>query len=161
MAEYCDTPQSKERRNREHKTCLNERAILRLLDRPGTQQIDSLRSIGSNLRCSSSSTQTGGSSNQSKTTDDSKCQERSKSTKNQEVTSTPTDGSTPSKKPAKVPTGDSRNTIRVTRSDKLNNKLSNKPDELAEVVSVWPELPKAIRSAILAIVRASIDKQED
>jgi len=32
MAEYCDTPQSKERRNREYKVCLNERAILRLLD---------------------------------------------------------------------------------------------------------------------------------
>jgi len=32
MAEYCDTPQSKEGRNREHKACLNERAILRLLD---------------------------------------------------------------------------------------------------------------------------------
>jgi hypothetical protein len=31
-AEYCDTPQSKERRNREHKACLNEGAILRLLD---------------------------------------------------------------------------------------------------------------------------------
>ena len=31
MAEYCDTPQSKERRNREYKVCLNERA-LRLLD---------------------------------------------------------------------------------------------------------------------------------
>jgi len=31
-AEYCDTPQSKERRNRENKACLNERAILRLLD---------------------------------------------------------------------------------------------------------------------------------
>ena len=32
MVEYCDTPQSKERRNWEHKVCLNERAILRLLD---------------------------------------------------------------------------------------------------------------------------------
>ncbi len=31
-AEYCGTPQSKERRNREYKVCLNERAILRLLD---------------------------------------------------------------------------------------------------------------------------------
>jgi len=30
-AEYCDTPQSKERRNGEYKACLNERA-LRLLD---------------------------------------------------------------------------------------------------------------------------------
>jgi hypothetical protein len=32
MAEYCDTLQSKEKRNRENKACLNERAILRLLD---------------------------------------------------------------------------------------------------------------------------------
>ena len=32
MAEYCDTLQSKERRNREYKVCLNERAIVRLLD---------------------------------------------------------------------------------------------------------------------------------
>jgi hypothetical protein len=31
MAEYCDTPQSKEKRNRENKACLNDRA-LRLLD---------------------------------------------------------------------------------------------------------------------------------
>ena len=32
MAEYCDTLQSKEKRNWENKACLNERAILRLLD---------------------------------------------------------------------------------------------------------------------------------
>jgi len=31
MAEYCGTPQSKERSNREYKVCLNERAS-RLLD---------------------------------------------------------------------------------------------------------------------------------
>ncbi len=31
MAEYCDTLQSKEKRNWEHKACLNDRA-LRLLD---------------------------------------------------------------------------------------------------------------------------------
>jgi len=33
MAEYCDTLQSKEERNREYEACLSERAILRLLDR--------------------------------------------------------------------------------------------------------------------------------
>ena len=38
MAEYCDTPQSKERRNREYKACLNERAILRLLDHDVTRK---------------------------------------------------------------------------------------------------------------------------
>jgi hypothetical protein len=32
MVEYCDTLQSKEKRNREHKACLTERNILRLLD---------------------------------------------------------------------------------------------------------------------------------
>ncbi len=32
MAEYCDTPQSKERSNREYKVCLRKRSILRLLD---------------------------------------------------------------------------------------------------------------------------------
>ena len=40
MAEYCDTLQSKEKRNWENKACLNERAILRLLDHdvPWSQQ---------------------------------------------------------------------------------------------------------------------------
>jgi hypothetical protein len=37
-AEYCDTLQSKERRNREHKVCLNNRA-LRLLDHKVTMSI--------------------------------------------------------------------------------------------------------------------------
>jgi len=32
MAEYCDTIHTKEKRNREYKACLNERAILHLLD---------------------------------------------------------------------------------------------------------------------------------
>jgi hypothetical protein len=32
MAEYCDTPPSKERSNREYKVCLSERTILCLLD---------------------------------------------------------------------------------------------------------------------------------
>jgi hypothetical protein len=57
-----------------------------------------------------------------------------------------------------VPIDDSTNTIEVTRSDKLDNKLSNKPEtdlELTLLVEAWPELPEAIRSAIVAIVRAS------
>ena len=40
MAEYCDTPQSKEKRNREYKACLNERAILRLLDHAESRNSD-------------------------------------------------------------------------------------------------------------------------
>ena len=96
------------------------------------------------------------------TTDDNSGQGTSKSAKNKEVTSTLTDGSTASKKPAEVPTDDSTNTIKETCSDKLDNKLSNKPaehdTELAEVIEVWPELPSAIRSAIVAIVRTSKEK---
>jgi hypothetical protein len=38
MAEYCDNPQSKERRNWENKVCLNERAILRLLDQAEAEE---------------------------------------------------------------------------------------------------------------------------
>jgi hypothetical protein len=38
MAEYCDTLQSKVKRNREYKACLNERA-LRLLDQRVTMSI--------------------------------------------------------------------------------------------------------------------------
>ena len=40
MAEYCDTPQSKERRNRENKACLNEGTILRLLDHEFSKNYD-------------------------------------------------------------------------------------------------------------------------
>ncbi len=90
--------------------------------------------------------------------DDSGGQERSKSAKNQEVTSTQADGPTPSNKPAKVPTDDSTNTMNVRCSDKLDNKLSDKPEtdpDLTLVVKAWPELPPAIRSAIMAIVRTS------
>ena len=39
MVEYCDTPQSKERSNREHIICLSERTILRLLDHNVTMKI--------------------------------------------------------------------------------------------------------------------------
>jgi len=41
MAEYCDTLQSKEKRNWEHKACLNDRA-LRLLDQGFGENIDLL-----------------------------------------------------------------------------------------------------------------------
>ena len=88
-----------------------------------------------------------------KTADDNKGKERSKSAKNQEVASTPTDGSTTLKKPPELPTDDSTNTIKVTRSDKLDNKLSNKPDpDLSEIIAAWPELPEHIRAAVKALI---------
>ncbi|MHC4424900.1 MAG: hypothetical protein ACYSYV_02250 [Planctomycetota bacterium] len=48
-------------------------------------------------------------------------------------------------------TDDSTNTMNVRCSDKQNNKPPMDPD-LAEIVAVWPELPDAICSAIVAIV---------
>ena len=39
---------------------------------------------------------------------------------------------------------------KVTCSDKPDDK----PSDLAEVIEAWPELPDAIRSAILTLVRA-------
>jgi hypothetical protein len=54
-----------------------------------------------------------------------------------------------------VPAGDSPDTI----EERHSNKLSNKPNaELQLVIDGWPQLPDAIRSAILAIVRTSIDE---
>ena len=40
MSEYCDAPQSKEKRNREYKVCLCERTILRLLDQGFIENIE-------------------------------------------------------------------------------------------------------------------------
>ena len=34
------------------------------------------------------------------------------------------------------------------------------PDDLAAIIKAWPELPEAIRSAIVAIVRASNDQHK-
>ena len=51
-------------------------------------------------------------------------------------------------------------TADVPRSDKLNNKLTQRDAELALIVEVWSELPDAMRSAIVGIVRASIGKDE-
>ena len=68
-------------------------------------------------------------------------------------------GSQPPNIPSKVTTDDSTNTANVPRSDKQNNKLSNKlttgDTDLALVVA----LPEAISSAIVAIVRASKDRE--
>lgn len=47
MAEYCNTLQSKEKRNRENKACLNERAILCLFDHEFLKNFYLLRLTGS------------------------------------------------------------------------------------------------------------------
>ena len=65
---------------------------------------------------------------------------------------------TPVDKPSKVPTDDSTDIKNVSCSDKLDNKLSNKPEtnpELTEIIAAWPKLPEAVRLAIVAAVRAS------
>jgi hypothetical protein len=58
-----------------------------------------------------------------------------------------------------VSEADGSSTQDVPRSDKLDNKLSDKPaytnPELAAVVEAWPALPEAVRSAVLTLVRAS------
>jgi hypothetical protein len=57
-----------------------------------------------------------------------------------------------------VSSGDNPDTIKERRSTKLSNKLD---PELASVVEAWPELPADIRSAILAIVRASVEQRRE
>ncbi len=78
---------------------------------------------------------------------------------NKEITAGKPDGVTSANNSSQVPADDSTNTANVPNSDKLDNKLSNKPTELAVVVKAWPELPEAIRSAIATIVRASAGKR--
>jgi len=85
----------------------------------------------------------------------------SKSARNQEDTSIRVDDIMPTDIPSEVPTDDRSGTKKVHSNNKPDNKLSNKPDvdsDLAEIVEAWPELPEAIRSAIVAIVRASAGK---
>ncbi|MFC1781384.1 hypothetical protein ACFLZ8_03910 [Planctomycetota bacterium] len=59
---------------------------------------------------------------------------------------------------------DNTNTIKVTNSTKLdhkqNNKLIETDKDLAEVSGAWSRLSKEIRSAILTLVRAVIDKND-
>ena len=90
------------------------------------------------------------------TADDKNSQEVHKSAKNKGVTTSGSKGDSALSKPSKVPSDDSTGTANVTS----NNKLSNKPADLASVVKAWPELPDSIRSAILAIVRASATGEE-
>ena len=98
-------------------------------------------------------------SNNSKTADYSSGQGTSKYAKNKGVTTSKTKGPHSSNVPSKVSVDDSTNTANVPNSDKLNNKLSNKPKkldtDLAEIVQTWPRLPKDIQSAILTLVRTT------
>jgi len=55
-----------------------------------------------------------------------------------------------------VPTADSPNTMNVTSSDKLDDKLTKLPPDLALVIEAWPKLPNEIISVIMTIIRASI-----
>ena len=76
-------------------------------------------------------------------TDAKGCQEESKSTKNKEVTAGTSLCSNGPQSPSEVPTDDSTSTNDVRCSDKLDNKLSNKPTmdvDLKLVVEAWPEL---------------------
>jgi hypothetical protein len=53
-----------------------------------------------------------------------------------------------------VPEQDRIGTNDVPSPDKLDAKLSNKPDpDLAQIVAVWPNLPDHIKAAILALVK--------
>ena len=98
-------------------------------------------------------------SNTSKTASDSDSQITSKSAKAQGVRASKSTADSVPTEPVGVPSGDSNDTKKVTSSDKQNNKRSDKPTpsdpDLTFVVQAWPQLPGAIRSGILALVRAS------
>jgi hypothetical protein len=93
-----------------------------------------------------------------KTTDDSSGQGTPKSGKNKGATASKSETSDHSNSPSKVPADDNTNTMNARCFGKQTNKLSDKPTmdvDLKLVVEAWPRLPSAIRSAIVAIVRAS------
>jgi hypothetical protein len=87
------------------------------------------------------------------------CQELSKCPTEQGVTANVLDSTHRPESPSEVPVDDSTSTMNVRCSDKLDHKQNNKPatdPDLASVAEAWPGgLPSAIRSAIVAIVRAS------
>ena len=64
--------------------------------------------------------------------------------------------------PGNVPIPDNHDTNREHSPDKLNDKRENEPAEeesdLMVVIEAWPGLSEPIRSAILALVRASEDR---
>lgn len=73
------------------------------------------------------------------------------------MTTSKDEGDSAPNKPTEVPTDDSTNTTNVSNSDKPDNKLSNKPTDLAVVIEASPKLHEAIRSAIVAIVTRICD----
>jgi hypothetical protein len=56
-----------------------------------------------------------------------------------------------------VPKRRKKLTPQLTPNSRKENQIhtENMPDDLAEIVAVWPQLPGIIRSAIVAIVRTS------
>ena len=66
--------------------------------------------------------------------DDSQCQEGSRCNKNTEVTTNKAEGESTLNEHPKVPTVDSTEKKKVTYSDKLDNKLTEKDSDLAVVV---------------------------
>jgi len=96
--------------------------------------------------------------NLSETTSDNSGQNTSKSAKNKEVTASSADEKIPPNEPSDVPNEDKANTIKVSCSDKLDNKQNNKPErdaDLNEIIEAWPVLSNDIRSAILTLIRAT------
>ena len=88
--------------------------------------------------------------------EDSRGHSEPKVASNQVLTATAFPASTCQSESPKVPDGDRPNPTGERCSDKLDDKLSNKPYvELAQVVAVWPNLPEHIRAAIMALVRTA------
>ncbi len=55
-----------------------------------------------------------------------------------------------------MPSDDGPNTIKERSSDKLDDKLSDKPDPyLAQIVAKRSTLPELIRAAIMALVKTA------
>jgi hypothetical protein len=102
--------------------------------------------------------------NSEQTSSNIKSQETSKPPENKEFTTSEQQADLPPKKPIEVPTGDKTNPIKVTNSDKLDNKQNNKlietDKDLSEVIWVWSRLPQENKSAILTLVRAAVNKNE-
>lgn len=87
-------------------------------------------------------------------------QEVHKPAVDKELTAPTTKPKTTTNQPSKVQTGVSNNTTDVQKNSKENSKEKISDPGLIQVIQTWSELPDAIRSAILAIVRASTDKKE-